>query len=300
MKFSHLLFIITLTGFFFSGNATVIKRGDVLNIVVKEEEALSRTVIVDESGRIDYPLYSDRNVANMTTSELMDQLTLRLAKNIENPFVLVTIEPEAKISVTVLGQVKNPGRMEAPQKGSIQEVLKLAGGVTEYADLEKIKLLREGQNDLDAQFINLEKFFTTGEISLLPSVKNNDTYIITKSRSTKKVMVRGAVRKPGAHSHYADATILDMIHMAGGPADNANFRKVRHISGSGDKRTDSIIDIQKYLDRDGGVSEDIPSAKEGDVIYVYEKTITWGSLMSFVRDITTVITLLFLIYRTAE
>ena len=284
-----LLFSVTMS--------SVIKKGDVLNITVKGEEALSKTVIVDENGKIDYPMFSDRVITRMTTAELMDNIALKLAKHLENPFVLVSKEFEATLTITMLGQINNPGRIAVPQRGSIQEAIKLAGGTTEFSNLSNIKLIREGESDRDAQYIDLKLFLETGQSTLLPEIKNNDTYIITTSSSSKLVMVRGAVRKPGAYSTYSNATILDLIHLAGGPKDNANFKKVRHISGQGDKRTDMFVDLQEFVDAIGK-NENIPLAKEGDVIYVLEKSVTWTKFMSFLRDITTALTLTFLIYNT--
>ena len=45
----------------------------------------------------------------------MNELTLRLARHIDNPLVLVSIVEKPEITLTVLGQVLNPGPVKAIQ-----------------------------------------------------------------------------------------------------------------------------------------------------------------------------------------
>ena len=120
--------------------ATVIKAGMSLNIVVKNDKELSQIVKVNDNGTIDYPLYQDMSVIDKTTSELQDILTYKLAKVVESTMVLVSVLTENPINLYVLGQVKKPGLLTVPPKASLQEVMLLAGGTLETADLQRVKV----------------------------------------------------------------------------------------------------------------------------------------------------------------
>ena len=79
-------------------------------------------------------------VANTTTSELGNDLTLRLARHIDNPLVLVSIVQKPEIVMTVLGQVLKPGHVVTYQGATVQEVLQGAGGpILDTADLEHVR-----------------------------------------------------------------------------------------------------------------------------------------------------------------
>ena len=104
---------------------------------------------VNSNGKLDYPLIADQTVENVSTSELMNELTFRLASHIDNPLVLVSIIENPEIQVTVLGQVVKPGPVKVFNGASIQEVLEAAGGaVMEKADLSNIKIIHHKSPDL--------------------------------------------------------------------------------------------------------------------------------------------------------
>jgi protein involved in polysaccharide export with SLBB domain len=91
--------------FFF---AAVITRGSVLDIQVLQHPEFSGRYAVNENGTIEYPLLADVPITDVTTSELMNDLTLRLARHIDNPMVLVSIAQDLPVVIEVLGQVVNP------------------------------------------------------------------------------------------------------------------------------------------------------------------------------------------------
>jgi len=126
--------------------AAIIQSGMILNILVKGDDLLTQQVKVAESGTIDYPLYQDISVVGMTTSELQEILTIKLINYSDAPFVLVTVLTEMPLTITVLGQIKKPGPVKVSPGSSLQEILMAAGGTTEYANLEKIKIINQGAN----------------------------------------------------------------------------------------------------------------------------------------------------------
>ena len=109
-------------------HAATIKVGGVLDIQVQGHPEFSGRFTVNSSGTIEYPLLADEIILNISTSELMNELTLRLAKHIENPLVLISTVERPNIKVVVLGQVAKPGPVETYLGASIQEVIQLAGG----------------------------------------------------------------------------------------------------------------------------------------------------------------------------
>jgi protein involved in polysaccharide export with SLBB domain len=273
--------------------AAVIKAGMTLSIVVKNDKELSQFVRVNDNGTIDYPLYQDQSVVDKTTSELQDILTYKLAKVVESPMVLVSILTETPINIYVLGQVKKPGLVTASSKASLQEVLLAAQGTTEQADLQRVKLVHRNQGDENASYYDLQKFLTTGDLALLPTLADGDRVILLSSKKSKYVKILGAVNKPGFYPIGESASLFDMLYLAGGPSTDANMTKVRVIGHPGGQQADFLINMQKFIDE--GKTENLPILSEGDVVIVYNKAITWVKTLEVVRDIVTLITAWFVI-----
>ena len=212
-------------------------------------------VRLSAEGTLDYPFFSDRSVLGLTPEEVSDLLMFRLAKSITNPFVLVTPLRSLPITVRVLGQVKKPGQIQLPVGSSMQEVLMAAEGPTDFANLADVRLIRDKATEADAVRVDFRKFMETGNISLLPEIRNNDTVILLASPRDMKVKVLGCVSRPGYYSLQGETTIFDAIYMAGGPEDKANLSKIRHVLQTLDgKNVDQIVDLQKYIDKAGKTS----------------------------------------------
>lgn len=286
-------FALCLIFFASSPQATVIKAGMTLSIIVKNDKDLSQIVKVADNGTIDYPLYQDVSVADKTTSELQDILTYKLAKVVESPMVLVSVLTENPINIYVLGQVKKPGLMSVPPKSSLQEVILAAGGELETADLQRVKIVHRNQGDENARYYDLARFLSSGDLALLPALADGDRIILLSSKKSKYVKILGAVNKPGFYPVGEQAGLFDMLYLAGGPNAEANMSRVRILSSAGGQKADYMIDMQKFID--DGKTEDLPLLGEGDMVIVYAKVITWRKTLDMMRDIVTFLTAWFVI-----
>jgi protein involved in polysaccharide export with SLBB domain len=289
------IFIFNVSIFILSAlsQATVIKTGMMLNIVVKNDKDLSQIVRVNDNGTIDYPLYQDVSVVDKTTSELQDILTYKLAKVVESPMVLVSVMTENPITLYILGQVKKPGLAMVPPKSSLQEVLLAAGGSLENADLNRVKIVHKNQGDENASYYDLQKFLNSGDLTLLPALMDGDRIILLSSKKSKYVKILGSVQKPGFYPIGESASVFDMLYLAGGPATDANMAKVRIISSPGGQKADFLLNMQKFID--DGKTDDLPLLSEGDMMIVYAKTITWTKTLEMTRDIVALLTAWFVI-----
>jgi polysaccharide export outer membrane protein len=119
---------------------------DVLDISVWKNTDISRTVPVRPDGKISLPLLNDVQAAGLSPMQLRDTLTKALAAYIPEPGVSVLVREVHSFKVTVIGQVKTPGRYELKDRATVLDVLALAGGPTEYAVRSRIVVMREDQS----------------------------------------------------------------------------------------------------------------------------------------------------------
>lgn len=116
---------------------------DVLDISVWKNPELSRKVPVRPDGRISLPLVNDIQAAGLTPTQLRQQLAARLAEFVPTPEVSVVVSEVQSYKVSVVGAVKTPGRFSLRSAATVLEALALAQGLTEFANKERIVVLRQ-------------------------------------------------------------------------------------------------------------------------------------------------------------
>jgi polysaccharide export outer membrane protein len=117
---------------------------DVLTIRVRGHEDLNQTVTVRPDGKLSLSLIGDLVAAGMTPVELQGALESALAKfiNVIPGEVTVIVDSVHSYKVSVLGEVRNPGRFEFQIRVSVLDVLAQAGGLTEFAASKDIVIFR--------------------------------------------------------------------------------------------------------------------------------------------------------------
>lgn len=123
--------------------AFVIGPEDVLEVAVWGSPEVTRTVPVRPDGKISLPLVNDIQAAGLTPIQLREAVTKALKPYIPEPAVSVVVREIHSFKVTVIGQVKTPGRYELKGRATVLDVLAMAGGLNEYAARGRIVVLRD-------------------------------------------------------------------------------------------------------------------------------------------------------------
>ncbi|MDH4222749.1 MAG: SLBB domain-containing protein [candidate division Zixibacteria bacterium] len=84
------------------------------------------------------------------------------------------------IKVNVWGEVLKPGIVEVPDNTDLLTLISMAGGPTENARLNKVKIVRNFSQNKTIK-INLKDYVQNGKTSELPAVKPGDTVIIPRN-----------------------------------------------------------------------------------------------------------------------
>ena len=123
---------------------------DVLDIAVwKNCPDLCRTVPVRPDGKVSLPLVNDVQAAGLTPMDLRKVLSDQLAEYIPSPEVSVIVREVHNFKVAVMGSVKMPGDYEIKSQATVLELLARAQGLTEFANRDKIVVLRQNGNKTD-------------------------------------------------------------------------------------------------------------------------------------------------------
>jgi polysaccharide export outer membrane protein len=125
-----------------STSGYVIAIGDTLNVQVWAQDNLSTQVRVRSDGQVSLMFLGDVPAAGMPPAALGRVLEDRLKGFIVSPQVTVAVQEVAPVSVSVLGQVAQPGVHDLASGAGVAEALAVAGGLRDFAHKDRIYLLR--------------------------------------------------------------------------------------------------------------------------------------------------------------
>src|SRR5215469_2193900 len=109
-----------------------------LNIAVYDEPDLSGHVRVDKEGNISLPFVKTVHVGGETVAEAKQGIEdkFRNAGILKNPQITIDAEQFATTSVTVMGEVQNPGKVQLLAPHNLLDVIGMTGGETQFAGSE--------------------------------------------------------------------------------------------------------------------------------------------------------------------
>jgi polysaccharide export outer membrane protein len=131
---------------------------DVLDVSIwKNCPELCRVVPVRPDGKVSLPLVNDVQAAGLTPMELRQHLTAQLAEYLPTPEVSVIVREVHNFKVAVVGSVKMPGDYEIKSQATVLELIARAQGLTEFANRDKIVVLRQSGTKTDRIQFNYRK-----------------------------------------------------------------------------------------------------------------------------------------------
>jgi len=161
-----------------SAEAYQIQPGDVLNVAVWRESDLRLEVLVRPDGGFSVPLIGEINASGKTIPELRAELLSRYGKFIPDTDVSVSIKQLNGNKVYVIGKVGRPGAFIMLRPMDVMQILSMAGGVTPFAAVDDIKILRrngEAQQVFGFQYSSVEQGQELAQNILL---KSGDVIIV--------------------------------------------------------------------------------------------------------------------------
>ena len=127
-----------------------LRSGDLLRVVVFREEELSGEFLIDPRGEVQMPGIGVLPVAGLEPRQAQQRIVEALrSRGFSNPEVAL----QALIRVRMLGEVRNPALYPVEPGTSLLDVLTLAGGPTERANLRAARVIR----DATVVEVNLEQ-----------------------------------------------------------------------------------------------------------------------------------------------
>lgn len=245
---------------------------DVLQIQVWGKPELGGTAVVDYSGKIQLPLIGEIEAEHRTPSELgaLIQSRYRLMDS-EVTQVLVTIVQFNSQSVTIVGEVRTPGKLGFRSIPDLWTVILAAGGATPRADLARVQIVRKDPRGSEPKIVTVDlSQGLTRAPGGLPVLRAKDTIVLPSLEESAvqgdRFQILGAVRVPGFYRTGAAKNVVEALGASGGPLPEANLAKVVLTRSSGEYPIAYELDLKSYMEngRPLQVSEILP----GDIVTV--------------------------------
>jgi len=219
--------------------------------------------------------------------------------------VFVPREEKRPFLVNVVGQVAKPGAYPVTDESRLFDAIYQAGGFVDEAAIDRVTVIhRHSQSSIEER-VNVREYLISGEERYNPSLTEGDTIFVPMSEDARKipsihtaffptirVSIIGEVAKPDIYQVSAEASVLDILKIAGGPTSEADLERVtviRETPEAKEEQKRQTIDLQEVLTE--GEFQLLPKLGADDTIFIPrlkpERNI-WGTIVRIAADISTV------------
>jgi polysaccharide export outer membrane protein len=191
--------------------------GDLVRVMVLNNPKLNAAARIDRTGVIAFPLIGPVAVRGMSAKQAAATIAeeLKAGGFIANPRVNLVVERTRAPAVSVLGEVKKPGRYEMKKSNdddveTVADLLLKAGGLTRHA-AGYITLIRQGASGPFNYRIDLAAL-QRGDTTQNFHIDEGDVLFVPR---TPVFYIYGDVQRPGAFPLERDMTLMRALAVGG-------------------------------------------------------------------------------------
>ncbi len=125
------------------GDDYIIGSGDILDISLWKDEAMTKQVTVRTDGKIVFPLIGEIAAAGRSVAEVKREMVETLKEYVPEPVLTVDVKQMNSMIVYVTGRVTKPGQYLVNTRVTVLQAISIAGGLNAFAKRGKIKVFRQ-------------------------------------------------------------------------------------------------------------------------------------------------------------
>jgi polysaccharide biosynthesis/export protein len=167
--FTSLCIFISLNSY-----AQELNPGDGIRISFLDiQDVITGDYYIQPNGLISFPLIGVINTNKKDFKEIKSIIVVRYDSLYKDPYISVN----ALFRINILGEVRNPGFYYVSDNEKFTAILAFAGGTTEAADLNDIKVIR----NFEEYQIDVETIIKEGSTASDFGLKSGDQIFVTKN-----------------------------------------------------------------------------------------------------------------------
>lgn len=199
--------------------------GDAVNIQVFGRPEFNTTTYVSDAGSISVPLAGEVEVINGSPADAARRVASALKKGqfLVNPQVTITLVTHRSQQVSILGDVRNPGRFPIETRTTVLDLLALAGGATD-SGADVVYLIRTEESGQQVRYpVDLLSLGNGSTATAAPPLKGGDTVFVPRA---EQYYVYGEVQTPNMYRLQHGTTVLQAITRSGGLTPRGSQRRI--------------------------------------------------------------------------
>jgi polysaccharide export outer membrane protein len=199
--------------------------GDIIKVSVFGSPDLTLETRIPENGRISMPLLGEVAIGGLTPAAAEARIASGLdeGKFLRKPQVNILVTLMQSQQVSVLGQVKNPGRYPIDGVRNLADVVALAGGInTDGSD--DITLIRNHDGQPTKQNVNLGALMRGADAGSVPTIAGGDVVFVDRA---PRFYIYGEVQHPGSYKLERNLNVLQALSLGGGLTPRGTERGIR-------------------------------------------------------------------------
>jgi polysaccharide export outer membrane protein len=213
--------------------------GDSVMLHVFGETDMDGVLGVADDGTVRIPLAGSVPIKGLSTEEAARRIEKAFKDGgfFVDPHVSLAVTQSQSQRVSVLGEVRAPGRYAVDSKTTIVDLLAQAGGTTELAS-ETIYILRKDQSGNVVRHPADLKDLTesgVGAPARQPLLQGGDSVYVPRAQ---QFFILGEVQKPGMYKLESNMTVLQAVSVAGGVTPRGSDRRVMIKRGKDGQSTE--------------------------------------------------------------
>ena len=298
-----------------SRNYYIIGPGDQVFLEIFDYDKLDGIYEVMSDGTISLPSIGRVNISDLSIEQASKVIQEKLSKDMYRTDLYLKVQVARILTLSVLGDVKNPGVYKVSPKSIPNSKIKLtdaiarAGGINPTTNLKEVEIIRRlpgKQANYKKTSLNLIDLIIKGDQTQNPILFDGDTIKFKKAKAispdvfkhtnstlaskTIDVAIYGEVESPGKITLPRNTPLVQAIYSVGGPNKfTANINQVEHLKIN----PDGTVSLKKYKlnIKEGLSNQKNPSLSDGDVIIVRKTALATvsGGVNSITSPITSIL-----------
>jgi polysaccharide export outer membrane protein len=203
--------------------------GDQVKMEVFGRPEMDTTTYIGDDGTIRVPLAGPVNIGGLSPAEAAEKVERALKKGqyLVDPHVTFTVAQSRSQRVSVLGEVRNPGRYPMESNTTVLDLIAQAGGANEKgADIVYV-LRPDGNGSLKRFPVNLRGAVDSQDAApaaMMQTLQGGDSIFVPVA---DQFYIEGEVHSPAMYRLDSGMTVVQAIARAGGITERGSTSRVK-------------------------------------------------------------------------
>jgi len=199
--------------------------GDVLNVQVYGRPELTTTTYIADDGTITMPLAGPVPIVGLspTAAAVEVAAAFRKAQLLRDPQITILLMQSRSQQVSVLGEVRAPGRFPVDSTTSLLDLLAAAGGTTETSGDTVFVIRPDASGELERHAVSLRGLEDGRQSLRFLGLRGGDAVFVPPA---EQFYIYGEVQTPNMYRLEPEMTVLQAIARSGGLTALATTRRM--------------------------------------------------------------------------